>query len=240
MDIFAKVEVILGDDVQVEAAGFKGKLQGSLTVEQTPQLSPRGSGTIQVAAGDYRIYGQDLAIERGRVLFSGGPIDNPGLDLRVSRSYKENSEDISVGAQISGTLRAPHLELFSQPAMPDSSIISYLIFGRAPDTTSETENALLYQAASALATTGSSSTVKNISDTLGLDELSLKGGQSLNDAALVIGKYLSPELYISFGIGLFEAAETFNLRYKITDRLSLESSTSGDQSGADVIYTIEW
>jgi translocation and assembly module TamB len=174
------------------------------------------------------------------VLFSGGPIDNPGLDLRVSRSYSEDGEDITVGAQIGGTLRAPDLELFSQPSMPDSSIISYLIFGRAPDTTSQTENALLYQAATALATTGSSSAIKNLSDSLGLDDLSLEGGQSLDEAALVVGKYLSPDLYISFGIGLFDAAETFNLRYKLTDRLSFESSTSGDQSGADVIYTIEW
>lgn len=235
VDIFAKIRVILGDDVVVEAAGFKGQLKGDLLIEQTPQLAPRGTGNIEVAAGNYEIYGQELAIERGMVLFSGGPIDNPGLDLRISRAYDE----VTVGAQVGGSIREPRLNLFSQPGMPDSSIISYLAFGRGPGENSSSENALLYQAATALGTAGGRSITKNISDTLGLDELSFEGGNNLDEASLVVGKYLSPELYVSYGLGLFEAVNTFNLRYKINERLSFESSTSGDHSSADIIYTIE-
>ena len=57
-------------------------------------------------------------------------------------------------------------------------------------------------------------------------------------ASYTLGKYLTPELYVSYGIGLFDAINTFSLRYSLTDRLSLES-VSGSGNSADLIYTIE-
>ena len=232
--IYAKLRVILGDDVHVEAAGFKGKLAGNLLVEQSPQLAPRGSGSIEVEAGEYRIYGQDLKIQRGRVLFSGGPIDNPGLDLRVARQV----DDVTAGAQIGGSLKVPKLRLFSDPAMPDSSILSYLLFGRAPDARSGSESQLLMKAASALGMSGGSVLSEKVTDTFGLDEFGVESGETAADAALVVGKYLSPELYISYGVGLFDAVNTFNMRYQISKQLLLESTT-GTESSADLIYSIE-
>ena len=91
LEIFAKVRVILGNDVQVETPAFKGKLKGNLLVEETPQLAPRGSGNIEVVAGNYRIYGEEIQIQRGQLLFSSSPLDNPGLDLRVARQSADST-----------------------------------------------------------------------------------------------------------------------------------------------------
>jgi translocation and assembly module TamB len=220
--IFAKIRIILGE-VTVEAFDFQGELKGNLLVEQTPQLAPRGTGSIEVESGEYIIYAQPLKIERGRVLFSGSPLDNPGLDLRVTRrvdnvtpsggtasaqeggqlgrpaeefSTTASSEgSITVGAQVTGTLQNPQLTLFSTPAMPDSSILSYLVLGRPP---------------------------------------SMEGQTSLQ-----IGKYLTPDLYVGYGLGLFNAVNTFLLRYRLGKRLHLEASSSGETTGADILYTIE-
>ena len=57
-------------------------------------------------------------------------------------------------------------------------------------------------------------------------------------ASYTLGKYLTPDLYVSYGIGLFDAINTFNMRYSITDKLSVEAA-SGSGSSADIIYTIE-
>lgn len=185
------VQIILGDSVEVEAGDFRGRLEGDLRVEQTPELAPRGTGTINVVNGDYVIYGQQLDMERGRILFSGGPVDNPSLDMQVARTVQEY--DVVAGAKIKGTAQAPRLELYSEPPMPDASILSYILLGQPPGTT---------------------------------------GG------SYTLGKYLTPDLYVSYGIGLFDAINTFNMRYKLTDKLAVEAE-SGSGSSADLIYTIE-
>lgn len=185
------VQVILGDSVEVEAGDFRGRLEGDLRVQQTPEIAPRGTGTINVLNGDYVIYGQQLNMERGRILFSGGPVDNPSLDMEVARTVQEY--DVVAGARIKGTAQSPRLELYSEPPMPDASILSYILLGQPPGA---------------------------------------KGG------SYTLGKYLTPDLYVSYGIGLFDAINTFNMRYKLTDKLAVEAE-SGSGSSADLIYTIE-
>lgn len=185
------VQIILGDNVEVEAGDFRGRLEGDLRIEQTPELAPRGTGTINVVNGDYVIYGQQLDMERGRILFSGGPVDNPSLDMQVARTVQEY--EVVAGARIKGTAQTPRLELYSEPSMPDASILSYILLGQPPGTT---------------------------------------GG------SYTLGKNLTPDLYVSYGIGLFDAINTFNMRYKLTDRLALEA-VSGSGSSTDLIYTIE-
>ncbi|MGF1644306.1 MAG: translocation/assembly module TamB domain-containing protein [Thiotrichales bacterium] len=185
------VRILLGDDIKVEAGEFRGALKGSLQVEQTPQLAPRGTGTIEIVNGDYVVYGQTLNIQRGRILFGGGPIDNPRLDMDVARRVE--AYEVTAGARVRGTAQAPLLQLYSEPSMPDASILSFILLGQPPGT---------------------------------------KGG------SYTLGKYLTPDLYVSYGIGLFNAISTFNLRYKLTEKLALHA-TSGAASGADLIYTFE-
>ncbi|MGQ7843609.1 translocation/assembly module TamB domain-containing protein [Granulosicoccus sp. 3-233] len=185
------VQIILGDSVEVEAGDFRGRLEGDLRVQQTPEIAPRGTGTINVLNGDYVIYGQQLNMERGRILFSGGPVDNPSLDMEVAREVQEY--DVIAGARIKGTAQSPRLELYSEPPMPDASILSYILLGQPPGAT---------------------------------------GG------SYTLGKYLTPDLYVSYGIGLFDAINTFNMRYRLTDKLAVEAE-SGSGSSADLIYTIE-
>ena len=185
------VRVILGDDIKVDAADFHGALKGNLLIEQTPELAPRGTGTIEVVNGDFLVYGQQLNMQRGRILFSGGPIDNPRLDMDVARRVE--AYNVLAGAKIRGTAQAPLMQLYSEPSMPDASILSYILIGQPPGA---------------------------------------KGG------SYTLGKYITPDLYVSYGIALFNAISSFNMRYKLTEKLSLKAA-SGAASSADLIYTIE-
>jgi translocation and assembly module TamB len=54
----------------------------------------------------------------------------------------------------------------------------------------------------------------------------------------MIGRYLSPKLYVSYGIGLIGTTNSINLRYQISDKWQLKG-VSGEHQGADLIYTIE-
>ena len=243
-EIFARVRVVLGDNVQLDTPAFKGNLKGNLLIEETPQLAPRGSGSIEVVAGNYRIFGEEIQIQRGQLLFSSSPLDNPGLDLRVVRQSSGSAftgTAITAGAQIRGTLKNPKMTLFSEPKMPDSSILSYLVLGRAPQNggAGGGESALLFKAANALGMGGGALT-KGLGDTIGLDSLELgSSGDGGNGTSLMLGKYLTPDLYIGYGVGLLNAVNTFNVKYRISQRLMFVSASSTAGIGADLIYTIE-
>ncbi|BBB31076.1 translocation/assembly module TamB domain-containing protein [Neptunomonas japonica] len=232
----AQVRITLGDKVEVDAVGFQGRLEGSVLVEDDGRRATRATGSMAVAAGKYRLYGQDLNIERGSLVFSGGPVDNPGLDLRVSRIV----EEVTAGAKVGGTLKEPRLTLFSEPSMPESSLLSYLLFGRAPGAANATasEQELLFRAASALTLKGGNVVAEKLSNLFDVNELGLEG-DSLNDTSFYIGKYLSPKLYVKYGVGILEPTSTFFMRYLLSKRWSIESQTGTNSSGGDIIYTFE-
>jgi len=54
----------------------------------------------------------------------------------------------------------------------------------------------------------------------------------------MLGKYLSPRMYISYGVGLFDHLSTFRIRYNLTKRWVVQTE-SGTASGADLLWSIE-
>ncbi len=184
------INVQLGDDVKVKAGQFDGALAGGLSLEQVPGKVPTGSGVVEVVGGDYLIYGQNLTIERGRILFGGGPLDNPALEFDVFREVTEY--DVKAGVQVRGTAQQPLLELQSEPEQTDANTLSFILFGKPVG--------------------------EGISYTL--------------------GRFITPDLYVSYGIDILTQVQAFNMRYRISDRLAL-IATSSTESGADFLYTIE-
>jgi len=57
-------------------------------------------------------------------------------------------------------------------------------------------------------------------------------------AQLTLGKYLTPKLFISYGVSLFQPGQTFRLLYDLGHGFKLQTE-SGVASGGDIIYTFE-
>jgi translocation and assembly module TamB len=55
-----------------------------------------------------------------------------------------------------------------------------------------------------------------------------------------VGKYITPKLYTSYARSLVSGSHIFRLRYDVSKRWQLESQTSGDKSGLDLYYKIEF
>lgn len=239
MGIYADVRVILGEDVALETPAFKGRLRGDLQIVETPELAPRGTGNMEVVAGKYKIYGEEINIQRGQLLFSSSALDNPSLDLRVVRQERNiiSGSEIMAGAQIRGTLKKPKLSFFSTPTLADPDILAYLVLGRAPGG-SGNESALLFKAASAASAGQVGGITKGLSDAFGLDSAEL-GSSSGGGTSFMLGKQLTPRLYIGYGIGLLNAINTFFLKYQFNQRLVLEAANNALGTGGDAVYTIE-
>jgi translocation and assembly module TamB len=227
------LRLVAGERVRLEGYGFSGRLAGAVALRgETPGLT-RAQGELNIHDGRYEAYGQKLVVERGRLLFVDSPPDNPGLDIRAVRPLPD--PDQVVGVEVGGRLKDPRLRLFSVPVLEESEALSWLVLGRPLTATSRTEADALYRAAFAL---GGERAARGIALQFGLDEVSLEQGSTSGEAAVVLGKYLSPRLYLQYAVGLWETANRLRLRYQLSPHWSLKME-QGEQSGADLFYVIE-
>jgi translocation and assembly module TamB len=225
-----------GREVHLVGFGLDGNLSGQLTVQDHPGRATTGRGQIEVN-GTYKAYGQDLKIEQGRLLFAGTPVENPGLDLRAVRAFPDQS--ISVGVQVRGTAERPELSVFSNPAMEQSDALSYLVTGKPMSQLRGGEGDAVGAAARALGTAGGDLLAKSIGAKMGVDDVGIADNSSVGGAALTVGKYLSPRLYLSYGGGLFTPGEVVTLRYKLTRHFDAEMRNGTLSSRAGINYKIE-
>jgi translocation and assembly module TamB len=237
------IEFTLGDDVRYSGLNLNTTVTGELRVTTDPNASTNATGTLRLD-GTYDAYGQKLELEQGRLLFSG-PLDDPGLDVRALRMLenKDFSSGVTeVGVELTGTLKAPRTRVFSTPAMTEADALSYLLFGRPISGSNagglDTEqSSALETAALSLGLQQALPVMLRIGNTLGLDELTVQSTDT-DAGALMAGKYLSPRVYIRYSYGLFNRIGGFLLRFKVNDRLSIETR-SGEQESMDLFYTIE-
>ena len=225
-----------GQEVHLVGFGLNGYLGGQINVQDYPGRATVGRGQI-VVDGTYKAYGQDLKIEQGRLLFAGTPVDNPGLDLRATRAFTD--PDVTVGLQVRGTAQVPILTVFSDPAMEQSDALSYLVAGKPLNQLKSGEGDAVSSAGRALGTAGGDLLAKSVGRKVGLDDVGVADNTAVGGAALTIGKYLSPRLYLSYGVGLFTPGEVVTLRYRLTRLFNIEIQNGTLSSRAGINYKIE-
>lgn len=228
--ISSELRVTLGKRVSFDGFGLRGKLTGGLLIIDEPGRPVIGRGRLGVLEGSYRAYGQDLKIERGFALFADSPVENPGLDVRAVREI----EEVTVGIRVGGTLKKPNLDLFSTPAMTETEQLSYLVTGHAPGEGGGQSVGL----AAAMKASGAGTVAEELGRRLGLEELRLDAGNSLQEASVVAGTYLSPRLYLQYINELASRETKMRIRYDINKRLQLEAETGKSQAG-DLYYTFD-
>ncbi|MDX9740643.1 MAG: translocation/assembly module TamB domain-containing protein [Gammaproteobacteria bacterium] len=233
-----RLEFLLGDEVKISGRGFEGRLTGR-TILIAARDSITAQGEIALVDGRYRAYGQNLAISQGRILYAGGPIANPAIDVIASRTRGENDE-ISVGVRVLGTAKAPTVTLYSSPTMDDADVLSWLVIGRPLSEARAGEGADLYQAATSVAIAGGGALAEKIGERFNLVEVSIEAGEQSEDTALVLGRSLSPRLYVRYIQGLMEDNNAIQFRYKLGRKWTLETeSGTRTGAGADLLYSLE-
>ncbi len=234
----ARIRIVLGDKVDIDGFGLTGRLQGNVLVENLPGKPTSANGELSIIDGRYEAYGQKLSMRTGRLLFAGGDVTQPGLDIEAVR---KPAPDVLVGVKVRGNLQTPKFTVFSEPAMPQSAQLSWLVLGRPLEGgTSDSERSSMQAAALMLGMSGGESIGKRLGEQLGFDEVTIgsEEGADESQASLLVGKYLTPELFVSYGIGLFEPVTTLRLRYALSSRWKLVGEATVLQSSADLIYEI--
>lgn len=235
--VHSEVRIEMGDDVRVDAFGLQGRIVGGVGTTTHTGEAPIGRGELSVDDGRYEALGQKLEINRGRLLFDASPLDDPGLDIEARRRI----ETTTVGLNVRGTLQAPRLTFFSDPSMPQSQIVSYLLTGKTMESVTGSDTSSVNSARDSLAMSGGGFLASQLGRRIGIEEVGVESSvDSAGEAntALVLGKFLSPRLFVSYGISLTESFNTLKLRYTISDKWVFKTE-AGENSSADLEYATE-
>ena len=234
----AAVNVKLGDKIAVAGYGLDATVVGQLLVREAPGTPTTGSGQLTVS-GTYKAYGQDLTIKDGRLLFAGTPLDNPRLSIIAMREIDEKQ---SAGLKIAGSAQHPIVTVISDPNVGEADALSYLVTGRSLNevgSASGSSQDALASATQSLEGGAAGLVAKRIGKRLGLDEAGVEENDMIGGSALTIGEYLSPRLYLSYGVGLFQPGEVIALRYKLSDDVGVKVQHGTEETRAGVEYRIE-
>src|SRR5688572_6502546 len=234
----ADVTVKLGNQIKITGYGLEASVTGQLGVREAPGEPTTGSGQLTVS-GQYQAYGQDLKVEEGRLLFAGTPLDNPRLSIVAMR---EIDDDLSTGLRISGSAKRPIITVVSDPNVGEADALSYLVTGRSLSdvgSASGSSQDALASATRSLEGAAGGLVAKRIGKRLGLDEAGVEENEMIGGSALTIGEYLSPRLYLSYGVGLFEPGEVIALRYKLSDDIGVKVEMGSEETRTGVEYRIE-
>jgi translocation and assembly module TamB len=257
--VSANLKLDLGEKLRIRGSGVDVLLAGSLELRGVLPADPLAYGTVRVAKGTYSAYGQELQITRGRVIFDG-PIDNPVLDIVAMRL----GTPVKAGVAVTGTVLSPRVQLVSEPEVPDSEKLSWLVLGVGfDDARSGAQMAALRAAAASLMGSSGNGVSGGLAHSLGLDVLTIRSASSdeafdpdfganfpgQNSSAttkptaaqnvVAIGKRLSSRVLVTYEQGLRGVWNLLRIQYEITDRLSVRAQT-GTDTALDLLYSFSF
>jgi len=123
--------------------------------------------------------------------------------------------------------------------MKDEEILSYLVLGRPYDP-KEGNLSLLLMGAGGLLAGDSSGKLQQLKSRAGIDTVDIQSGSGdFTRSMVTVGKYLTPQLYVSYGYGVFSEEQMLKIRYRISKSWEVETFR-GNATGVDLYYRIDF
>ncbi|MFT3763531.1 MAG: translocation/assembly module TamB domain-containing protein [Pseudoxanthomonas sp.] len=214
--------ITLGDAVKLKGYGLDGALSGTLNVRSRPGQSMAATGQLDVD-GRYAAYGQKLQITQGRLSWSNSPVGDPNISLRAEREVI--SANVTAGISVTGRATQPRARVWSDPELPESEALAYLVLGRSLGTASSSESQQINAANSALSA-GAGLLASQLGAKIGLDDAGVLESRTLGGSVFGIGKYLSPKLYVSYGVSMVGEGSAVTLKYLLRKGFDVEIESS--------------
>ncbi len=192
-DIALNVAVTAPGQVFISGRGMFAELAGRIQVGGTA-AAPVPVGSFRLRRGSFNLAGTALHFTSGDIRFEGSGKLDPALNL-IATSMNGN---IIATLTVGGFASAPKITLSSQPQLPQDEILAQLLFGQSAASLSPVQ---LASAAAALAQIsgvggGVFDPLNSLQQSLGLDRLTIGGGQNGTGASVEAGKYVTRNVYV--------------------------------------------
>ncbi|RMD98256.1 MAG: translocation/assembly module TamB [Calditrichaeota bacterium] len=214
-------------------------------------------GDIRVVRGTYDLYGNRFDIQKGVFTYEGGLELNPKIDIEARHTFRDvERQKRHLELHITGEMFKPELQFrLDGVSIEEKDAVSYLLFRRSFDELTQGERSELAQqqgvldsktARNLLASLVASQLSRTLGKELHLDVIEFQGDYDWRQATIILGKYLTNNLFVSYQreLQLRQAddvvPEIVTLELEITPFLFLQI-TKGDlkTTGFDLIWKFE-
>ena len=240
-DIRADMTLTLGNQVVFQGFESNIPLVGRLHLSQRGlETAMRANGAIGVSQKvKIEAYGQSLDLNRAIARFNG-PLANPTLDIDANKPVQGSM----VGVRVTGTATVPNVQVYNDAGLSEQEALNALLTGRINEGgsgLSNTEgfksdvNNTIAAAGISMGLGGTRALTNQIGRTFGLSGLALDAQGTGDDTQVSLTGYITPDLFIRYGIGVFTPVNKLTLRYQMNRRLYLEASQSLERA-IDIFY----
>jgi translocation and assembly module TamB len=234
--------LVVGLDIGVDAPravfvrgrGLDAEMGGSLRVGGTA-AAPEISGGFDLRRGTFNFAGANLKFTRGRVGFSGTGLQRK-LDPTLDFAAETAAGDVTAKLGVTGFASAPKIALSSTPELPQDEVLARLLFGVSVKELSPLQMVQIARAVATLkgAGGGKPGPLEMAQKRLGLDRLSVSGGEGNSGPTVEAGRYISERVYVGARQSGAGATQT-RVQVDLTRKLKLEArvgSGGGTLQGA--------
>ncbi|MGE6440959.1 translocation/assembly module TamB domain-containing protein [Psychrobacter sp. NPDC078409] len=239
--INADIGVDLGDDINFRGFGAVIPLAGAINLTQNGTGIMRARGVVQVSRRtNINAFGQSLELNYGQVRFNGD-VMKPNLSIEAAKTINGKT----VGLRVKGTTESPNIIVFNNAGLTQQQAMNALVTGRIDNksATQISEQGFKSQVTNNLAAAGLSfglsgtrSLTNQIGQAFGLQSLTVDASGSSEDTNVNVTGYVTPDLYIRYGVGVFNAQNSLSVRYQLTRRIYVEASSAAENA-VDVVYS---
>jgi translocation and assembly module TamB len=215
--------IAMPGQVVVRGRGLTSEWQGRLKVTG-PVDAPRLNGTLTVRRGEFLLLDRRLELRKGEILFTGARPPVPELEIEAF----VQTADITAVIRLSGTLDDLHLELESEPSLPEDEILAYLLFGQSSDQLTAAQAVQLAAAVHRL-TSGEAGLLERFRAGIGLDLLDVGVGATPEDRKVRAGKRVGDRIYLEVEQGEAQRSGRAKVEVDILPGVSIEADTGEDE-----------
>ncbi|MCW0483046.1 translocation/assembly module TamB domain-containing protein [Gaoshiqia sediminis] len=236
---------IKNEDLRLELSGDLELIKNARFVELF--------GSVDVVRGQYDLFGRTFVISSGSIRFQGGEEMLPEMDIQASYTFR-NAQRVSqkLSIDVKGTATSPTVNFtLDDDPISEGDALSYILFGRGMnELTIDQQDNLAGAGGGSLAETAaasllSSQITKFLGDKLNVDYIEVKSEGGFDNASVVVGKYLTHDLFVSYEQRLGETDEKdigkyeVKLEYELFRFLFFQLNNSSYDSGFDVIFKFD-
>ena len=239
--INADIGVDLGDDINFRGFGAVIPLAGAININQTGTGIMRAKGVVQVSRRtNINAFGQNLELNYGQVRFNGD-VMKPNLSIEAVKTISGKT----VGVRVKGDTESPNIIVFNNAGLTQQQAMNALVTGRIDNkgATQISEQGFKSQVTNNLAAaglnfglSGTRNLTNQIGQIFGFQSLTVDASGSSEDTNVNVTGYVTPDLYIRYGVGVFNAQNSLSIRYQLTRRIYVEA-TSAAESAVDMVYS---
>ncbi len=236
---------IKNDDMRIEISGELEVIKNASYFELF--------GQVEVVRGQYELLGRAFIIEAGTINFEGGEKMNLKMDIKASYTFRNRQQvQQKLTVNVTGTPEEPEVNFeLDGNSINEGDALSYILFGKSMDelTMNEQNNMesagagdLAQQAAASLVSAQLTNFLQN---KLNVDYIEVKSEGGFEEASVVVGKYITNNLFVSYEQRFGQVDEQnmkkyeVKLEYELFRFLFFELNNSTIDSGFDIIFKFD-